>query len=369
MQQYGFRKGSSCELAILSAMDYWFQEIDKGNIAGALLIDLSKAFDSVPHMLLLQELTNIGCSISSMNWFSNYLSNRMQRVTFGAQVTEWQEIGKGVPQGSCLSPLLFNIYVRELPLCCTSPSYQFADDLTASDSGITAEEVIDKLTVSYSNIKEFCNEKGLKINANKTQLIIFKAPSKKIPDDLCIKIDSHSIQPVKHVKLLGVILDRHLTFKEDVDRIINQCHGLIGILSRSAHILPTELLKLIYTSLIRPHLEYAGAIRATVAPTQLKRLETVQKICSRIILHCPRDTHAAPLLQKLGLEQLSVRREEHIIRLVQNILSGSCHPAFQSLFTASDEDGSVLSTTPAARIGYGNRRLGIYARELYNKQS
>ena len=117
-------------MAVFAAAVSWMNSVDKGSYAGALLIDLSKAFDTVPHELLLTELHDIGCSTEVLNWFCNYLSDRSQRVITYEEVTDWIMVSRGFPQGSGLSPLLFNIYVRKLPRQCTSSVFQFADDIT-----------------------------------------------------------------------------------------------------------------------------------------------------------------------------------------------------------------------------------------------
>jgi len=98
-------------------MDSWIGEIDSSKYVEALLQDLSKAFDSVPHHILLAELELIGCNSKSLDWFISYLSNRQQRVFCRPEATAWKAIDKGVPQGSCLNPLLFNIFTRKLPAC------------------------------------------------------------------------------------------------------------------------------------------------------------------------------------------------------------------------------------------------------------
>ena len=128
-QQFGFRRKSSCELALVAAQDKWMAEVASGAYVGALLIDLSKAFDSVEHSLLIDELRKIGCSSRSLKWFTSYLSDRQQRVKSGSVITPWKQVSKGVPQGSALSPLLFNIFVRELPKASGTDCFQFADDI------------------------------------------------------------------------------------------------------------------------------------------------------------------------------------------------------------------------------------------------
>ncbi len=285
VQQFGFRPKSSCELALLHALDHWIKDIDSGRFVGALLIDLSKAFDSVSHQLLINDLADIGCTPPTVNWFLNYLSNRVQKVVDPRNNTSWSLVTKGVPQGSCLSPLLFNIFLRNLPVATS-------------------------------------------------------------------------------VKLLGVTLDQHLSFNDHIYNVTKKCHGLIGLLASAAPYLSKDLLRLAYIALIRSHLEYSSAIFASATPTQLQRLEVIQKISSRVICSAPRDAHAAPLLQSLSLLPLEARRRSHITSLVQTILSGNCHPAFKGLFNLTPE--GMITNKEKSRIKYGRRRFSIYARDLLN---
>ena len=151
------------------------KELDKGNMVGALLIDLSKAFDTISHQQLLKELMGINVDNSSISFFMSYLTGRSQRVSMNQMTTEWCSVGRGVPQGSCLSPLLFNIYVRELP-CDDGPednTVQHADDATHSVVGKTAEEIGQKLAARFQKTKDFCIDHGLTVNTSKTNLIIF----------------------------------------------------------------------------------------------------------------------------------------------------------------------------------------------------
>lgn len=363
-RQFGFRARSSCELALLSALDQWMGQVDKGDIVGALLVDLSKAFDTVPHQLLLKELMNTGCAQTAVKWFHSFLVGREQRVIQRPIVTDWMPVTRGVPQGSCLSPILFNIFTRELPLKCQSTIHQFADDITPSESDTSAQVVIDKLSVSFNQIKAFCEEHELTINAAKTQLILMKAPSKKMPNDLVLKLEDSDIVPSQSVKLLGATIDQHLTFGADIDRIVLKCHQLVGVLARSAPFLPTQLLKMAYIALVRTQLEYASAIRAAASKTQLQRLDTIQKIASRIILRAPRNAHSAPLQKTLGLDSLEIRRTNHIVKLVETCMSDTCHPAFHGMFDRQPDGTAANKFT--ARTGIGRRRFSIFAKGIYN---
>ena len=121
------------------------------------------------------------------------------------------------------------------------------------------------------------------------------------------------------MKLLGVTLDRHLTFGQHIDKTVKKCHGIIGTLSRAAPHLPRELLRMAYVALIRTHLEYCSATFASASKTQLNKLDTVQKIASRVVCRAPRNSHSAPLLAALELDTLATRRTSHVEKIVASI--------------------------------------------------
>jgi len=138
-----------------------------------------------------------------------------------------------------------------------------------------------------------------------------------------------TVTPQKTVKLLGVTLDQHLTFGPHIDNVANKYQGLLGILARAASHLPKELLKLMYTALIRSHMEYCSLI-SSAAKRHLKKLDVIQRKAARIIYEVPRDAHADILLLSLKLDALSDRREAHLVKLIKSLLSGKCHPAMPS---------------------------------------
>ena len=172
-----------------------------------------------------------------------------------------------MPQGSCLSPLLFSVYVRDLPAASPSQTVQFADDVTQSEADKDVHQVLQRLTESFIKTKAYCEQRELIINASKTQLILFKSSRKKLPDDLKIEIDGISIVPEPHVKLLGFHLDHHFTYGEHMDKIVKKCNGVLGMLARSAPYLPRELLRMAYVALVRSHLEFASAVFMSASKT------------------------------------------------------------------------------------------------------
>src|SRR3989442_10350368 len=161
-QQFGFRKNSSCELALLAALDSWMGDVAQGRFVGALMVDLSKAFDSISHIQLIHELESIGCCQLTSKWFSSLLAYRQQRVKVGANSASWKPVSKRVPQGSPLSPLLFNIMIRHLPLASEAESFQFADDLTNSVCDNDLQGLASRLLATYKKSRIFAMKETLR---------------------------------------------------------------------------------------------------------------------------------------------------------------------------------------------------------------
>jgi len=174
------------------------------------------------------------------------------------------------------------------------------------------------------------------------------------------------IKPHTSLKLLGVTLDQHLTFGPHIDNISKKCHGILGAIARAAPFLTIELRKLAFAALVRSHLEYCSAVFASASLTQLRKLDTIQKMGSRIITGAHRSAHSAPLIQALQLDSLEVRRSQHICSLVDSILVGSHHPLLNEMFQVL-EDGSITSSQ-IPRIGIGKKRFSFFASEVFNRQ-
>ena len=154
---------------------------------------------------------------------------------------------------------------------------QFADDVSASDHDRSIDVVMDKLETAFQDISEFCSSRDMTVNAAKTQFIIIKASTKRLPDDVSITLDDAVIPASSAVKLLGVTIDSHLTFGEHIVGTVSRCHGLLGLLHRAAPSLTRDLLRLAYMALVRTHLEYCSTLLISVSSCHTTKLEVVQK--------------------------------------------------------------------------------------------
>jgi len=168
------------------------------------------------------------------------------------------------------------------------------------------------------------------------------------------------------VKLLGLVLDRHLTLKDHITSIVNTCNGYLGVLRRMSKLWPRKMSLLFYTGIIRSHLEYASTALVPVASSHLGKLDTIQRKAARIILNVPSDSHSEPLLKQLGLSSLQDRRAARALKLVIDSTEGNCHPGLANKFQEEEgEDGTKLKL-PGTKSSMGRKRFSYYGAELFN---
>ena len=172
--QFGFRKSHSTYLALTVLMDKLIKSLENGNYVVGVFLDFSKAFDTVDHKIILAKLCHYGIRGSALDWFSSYLTNRKQFVTYNNERSELMNINCGVPQGSILGPLLFLIYINDLANVCkfTMPIF-FADDSNLFQDGGSLNEIENILNEELNEIVKWLKVNELTLNVDKTQCMLF----------------------------------------------------------------------------------------------------------------------------------------------------------------------------------------------------
>jgi hypothetical protein len=310
--QYGFRANHSTEYATLELIDRINFEMDKGNLPLNVYIDLSKAFDTVDHTILLSKLEHYGIRNTSLSLLNSYLSNRLQYVEIESVKSSYQTINTGVPQGSVLGPLLFIIYINDIH--SSSNLFHFvtyADDTTlftslnaiANDTSSPTEEIINS---ELQSVCKWLNLNRLSLNISKTKCMIFQK-SNRIPFRPKLKLFDKYIEYVDSFNFLGIILDNKLNWKYQIENVARKVSKAICILSKLKHILPKSCLKTIYQSLVNSHLNY-GLLCWGFEPKQLLKM---QKKAIRHISLSKYNAHTQPImkdLQILNIEDLLKRK-------------------------------------------------------------
>ena len=251
----GFRKSHSTQHSILHMLRKWQNCIANKGKVGAILIDLSKAFDCLPHDLLLAKLSAYGIGSQSTKLLHDYLSNRKHRVRIGSHFSTWLELLLGVPQGSILGPLLFNIFINDL-LYVISNISNFADDNTLFSCEQTLDAVIDNLIGNLDLVLDWFKCNSMVANPSKFQLIFPGTPNANVS----IKLGSNVIKSVEDVKLLGVKIDSKLSFIGHVKELCNKSNAKIRALRRVRPFLSDAKTKLLVNAYILSPFNYCPLI-------------------------------------------------------------------------------------------------------------
>ena len=231
--------------------------LDKSGYAGALLMDLSKAFDCIDHELLIAKLHAYGLSRNALKMIHSYLSKRLQRVKINGSFSTWKEVSKGVPQGSVLGPLLFNILLNDLFLLMNrSEICNYADDTTIYVCDSKIECVVDGLEQDAAQLATWHPENYMQLNVDKCHLMIFGEKSKKMK----IHFGEAVIEESDEETLLGITLDTKLSFKSHVQSLCRKASQKLHALSRISIFMDSKKIKLMMNTLILSHLSYCPLI-------------------------------------------------------------------------------------------------------------
>ena len=248
----GFRKGYSTQYCLNVMIDKWKKAIDSGKFAGALLTDLSKAFDCLNHELLIAKLEAYGFDKSSLNYIYSYLSNRIQRTKVNSSFSEWSDIRSGVPQGSILGPLLFNIYINDIFLFinkCDIANY--ADDNTPYTVEETIDSLLNTLEKDTMTLIKWFRDNYLKLNADKCHLLVSNHNK-----DVSINVDEEIIECESSVKLLGITLDNKLNFNKHVSNLCKKASQKIHALARISNYMCQDKLRVLMKAFIESQFGY-----------------------------------------------------------------------------------------------------------------
>ena len=375
--QSGFRSLHSTLTALLEATDAWSVNIDNGLLNGVVFIDLTKAFDTIDHKIILRKMSYLGVDQAAIKWFSSYLSGRTQRCSVNGKLSTARTLRCGVPQGSILGPLLFLIYINDLPNSLRDAvPRMFADDTNLTLSAKTLTELKQALTPELNNLSCWLKANRLSLNVAKTELMIIGSRQRLSVqcDDLEIKIDDQIIKRVDHTKSLGLTIDDHLSWRKHVDEICKKVSSAIGALKRVRPFISKETATQIYNALIMPHFDYCSPVWDCLSGYLSDKLQKLQNRAARIITKSPFDTSSDHLLSTLDWERLFLRRKKQKALMMFKSMNGLAPEYLQSLFSQSrsvynlrDSEGKL--TLPKPSTNYLKRSFSYSGAVLWNNMS
>jgi hypothetical protein len=303
-QQFGFRKGRTTEDALHKLIAIITKAKQQKEHALSVFVDLKKAFDTVDIPILLQKLKFYGISNQELAWFENYLSGRTQRVSFKNASSGLLDLIMGVPQGSILGPLLFLLYINDLPAGLELKCILFADDTTLTLVAPDIKELYEKANSQLEAASDWFCSNRLSLHPKKTRSIHYFPGKNEIPDLTIMKQKIQRIGDEREessFKYVGVLLDENLNFKEHIKYTGNKIMKISYSINRQKRNMPRKTKKLLYNGLIKPVLEYGINIYSAATNSSLKPLKLMQKKIIRTVAGAKYNDHAAPIFKKLKL--------------------------------------------------------------------
>ena len=322
-QQFGFRPNHSTETALLKCTDQWLHNMDKGMANGVLFLDLKKAFDTVDHSILLQKLYQYGIKGTPLKLLASYLNNRKQVCVINNNKSGQETVQCGVPQGSNLGPLLFTLYINDLPMCLEyTQASMFADDTNLSCTGRTPAEIEHKLNADLSNVNDWLEANRLTLNTGKTEFMLITSKRKlnQFRTDIRIHINGSIIKHVIQKKPLGVTIDNELRWTEHINEQCKKLSSAIALLRKAKPHVPYNDLLRIYNSLVVPYFTYCSTVWNDGNNTNLEKLYKLQKRAARIITGSNYETRSKIIFQSLGWNSIDniLKKREFLITFKAN---------------------------------------------------
>ena len=374
--QSGFRSLHSTLTSLLEASNSWSVNIDNGLINGVICIDLKKAFDTIDHKILLRKLASYGIDHRALKWFDSYLSDRQQKCVVNGELSGARAVTCGVPQGSLIGPLLFLIYINDLPNCLSKAlPRMYADDTSISIAASSLPELESALNTELTYLHEWLNVNKLSLNIAKTELMLIgsrqRLSANTTGHSLTEQIKGHEIDRVPHTKSLGVHIDQNLSWSKHVNETAKIVSSGIGALKRLRPFICGDTAILLYRALIEPYFDYCCPVWDGLSNELADKLQKLQNRAIRVITNSDYYSSATALRGELGWDNLCTRRKKQKLKLMFKTLNDQSPEYLKGLFMPFSTDYGLRNSDnklalPKPRTDFLKRSFCYSGAQLWN---
>jgi hypothetical protein len=335
--QYGFRQGHSTTQAVSELVENVIKGFDNNETTLAIFLDLSKAFDTIDHGILLKKLKFYGIRGKALEWFTSYLLNRQQYVSIDGHDSNKSSITCGVPQGSVLGPQLFIIYTNDLPTNLSfCKSILFADDTNLFKTSKNLDDLFIQANFDLQIITEWFQSNQLSLNTSKTHYILFTLSTKNT-SEYHIQLAGEIIERKQYVRFLGLIVDERLSWKYHANYVSGRLTSALFALRRTKNLASRDNLLTLYYSLFYSHISYGLILWGSATKTVKNKIIIMQKKAIRLITGSHYNAHTTPLFSELKALKFEDIYELQLGKFIYCLYQNNIPKPLQSFFSINSD--------------------------------